>query len=66
MGARVKFSAGIVVAGLLAGTTAAAQAPEPGAAEASGLRRGEAMIMLDYQVIEVPDDEWIDLMGFPD
>jgi hypothetical protein len=64
MTARVRFSAGIFAIGMLAGATAAAQASDARAPEAGSLRRNEAMIVLDYQVLSVPGDEAIDLMGF--
>lgn len=64
MAASVAFSVSILAVGMLAGTTAAAQDTEPRAPEASSLRRSEAMIMLDYQLIGVPGDKPIDLMGF--
>ena len=70
----------LVVVGALTGADAAAQgAPstprpqaEPATAETAGaagpershLGRAEAMIMLDYQVIPVPQEPAIDLMGF--
>jgi hypothetical protein len=64
MAARSKYSIGILVAGVLTAVTAAAQETDARAAEDSSLRRTEALIMLDYQVIRVPGDKPIDLMGF--
>ena len=67
MAARVRSSLGTLIAGMLVGASVAGQEADPQvpqAPEASGLRRAEAMIVLDYQVIRVPDDEPIDLMGF--
>jgi hypothetical protein len=58
---------GTFVVSLLASATAAAQrsetqdSPVP---ETAGLRRNEAMILLDYQVLRVVGDKPIDLMGF--
>jgi hypothetical protein len=70
---------GIFIVGMLTAATAAGQAAggesAAGAAagpadasgarvaEPSGLRRNEGMVVLDYQVIAVPGDEPIDLMG---
>lgn len=48
---------------LLAGTTAAQTTSAPAQAE-ERLRSNEALLMLDYQVIKVPGDAPIDLMGF--
>ena len=64
-----------LAASLLAGTAAAQTAPTPPAAPAAPdtpatapagerLRSNEALLMLDYQVIKVPGDAPIDLMGF--
>ena len=64
MAARVTFVAGIFVAGMLASATAAGQEPDSRAPDETSLRPSEAMIMLDYQVIRVPGDKPIDLMGF--
>jgi hypothetical protein len=64
MAASVKFTVAIFVAGLLTGPTAAAREPAARAPEETSLRPSEAMIMLDYQVIRVPGDKPIDLMGF--
>jgi hypothetical protein len=52
-----------LVAGLLAGTSSAQGS---GAADpaSDGLRSHEALLMLDYQVIKVPGDLPIDLLGF--
>ena len=44
--------------------TAAEQEPKTRGPEETSLRPSEAMIMLDYQVIRVPGDKPIDLMGF--
>jgi hypothetical protein len=46
----------------LAGAAAAAQGVEAPAGD--GLRTNEALLMLDYQVIKVPGDAPLDLMGF--
>jgi hypothetical protein len=48
---------------LLAGTSAAQGADTPAPA-GDGLRTNEALLTLDYQVIKVPGDAPIDLMGF--
>jgi hypothetical protein len=63
MPARVNLSAGIFLAGLLAGATAVAQNSDAHAPEDSALRRNEAMILLDYQVVRVAGDKPIDLAG---
>ncbi len=57
----------VFIAGLLSGVTVAAQetnSPRPDEPDEHSLRRSEAMVMLDYQVIRVPGDKPIDLMGF--
>jgi hypothetical protein len=64
MAGSVKFSVGIFVVGVLTSATAAAQEPSSRVPEETSLRPSEAMIMLDYQVIRVPGDKPIDLMGF--
>jgi hypothetical protein len=64
MAARVNISGGILVASLLLGATASAQQPDVRAPEAPALRRNEAMVLLDYQVLRVKGDKPIDLMGF--
>jgi hypothetical protein len=68
MAARVKISAGVLVAGslmgVLASTTAFAQPSNAAPPEAPALRNNEAMVMLDYQVLRVKGDAPIDLMGF--
>ncbi len=48
----------------LAGALLAGTATTGGAAEGSGLQANEALLTLDYQVIKVPGDLDIDLMGF--
>jgi hypothetical protein len=48
---------------LLAGTAASQTTPAPAPAD-ERLRSNEALLMLDYQVIKVPGDAPIDLMGF--
>jgi hypothetical protein len=55
--------AAIAIAGALAAAAACAQQVEGLAAADRSLRRNDAMIMLDYQVIRVPGDKPIDLMG---
>lgn len=52
-----------LVAALVAGP-AAAQAQVAAAPAGSELRPSDAMLMLDYQVIDVPGDAPIDLLGF--
>ena len=64
MAANVKFSAGLLLAGLLANGSAVAQKSDAPAPEAPGLRLNEAIVLLDYQVIRVAGDVPIDLMGF--
>ena len=64
MAARVSFTAGILLAGLLASTPAIAQKSDAPAPEEPRLRLNAAMILLDYQVIRVAGDKPIDLMGF--
>ena len=64
MSTRISFSAAILVAGLLASATAAAQTRELPAPEEPRLRLNEAIVLLDYQVIRVNGDAPIDLMGF--
>ncbi len=64
MAARVGISVGMLVVGLLAGATAAAQKPDSQVPEAAGLRPNEALILMDYQVLRVVGDQSIDLMGF--
>jgi len=54
----------LLVMGLLACATAAAQKPDPPAPEASALRPEQGMILLDYQVLRVAGDKPIDLVGF--
>jgi hypothetical protein len=61
---RRRVSAGMVVLGMLAGATAAGQESTARAPEETSLRANQAMIVLDYQVIRVPGDKPIDLMGF--
>ena len=53
-----------LLAGMLAASTAAAQQSDGPAPESPALRRNEAMILLDYQVLKVKGDKPIDLMGF--
>ena len=50
--------------GLLAGATVAAQQSDVRAPEAPALRRNQAMILMDYQILHVKGDKPIDLMGF--
>ena len=64
MAAHMSFSAGILLAGLLASATALAQTSDAPQPEGSGLRLDQAMVLLDYQVIRVSGDKPIDLMGF--
>ena len=64
MSARISSSAGILLAGLLAGATVGAQQLDLPLREEPSLRLNEAIILLDYQVIRVTGDEPIDLMGF--
>jgi hypothetical protein len=80
MAPRTSISAGILVAGLVAGlsggtraaaqTTEQAPGPSPKAradqrtAGAGGLRQNEGLVLLDYQSIRVKGDQPIDLMGF--
>lgn len=64
MAARVKFSAGLFLLGVLSCAAAGAQKSDAQAPEASALRLNESMIMLDYQVVRVVGDKPIDLMGF--
>jgi hypothetical protein len=64
MAARDSITLGIFAVGLLAGATAAAQRPDSRAPQAPVLRTNQSMILLDYQVIGVPGDKPIDLMGF--
>jgi len=59
MATSVNLSLGMCFAGLLASATAGAQQ-----AEAPRLRSNDALILMDYQVIRVPGDQAIDLMGF--
>lgn len=46
------------------GLTAAAQQTEPTSTPAPALRANAALLLLDYQVIRVPGDQPIDLLGF--
>ena len=64
MATRVSFSAGVLLAALLASATAVAQKSDATAPEESGLRLNRAMLLLDYQVVRVAGDAPIDLMGF--
>ena len=64
MAASVRFSAGILLAGLLANGSAVAQKSDAPAQDAPGLRLNEAIVLLDYQVMRVVGDAPIDLMGF--
>lgn len=52
-----------LAAGLMVGASAAQGAAEPAPA-GDGFRLNEALLTLDYQVIDVPGDAPIDLMGF--
>jgi hypothetical protein len=54
----------MLAAGLLTCATACAQQAATPAPAAPGLRANQALILLDYQVIRVPGDKPIDLMGF--
>lgn len=63
MASRVPHATIALAAGLLA-ATAAAQGSETPAPAGDGLRSNEALLMLDYQVIKVPGDAPLDLMGF--
>lgn len=54
----------IVLASALLAAAAAATGPEAPAPAGEGMRSNEALLMLDYQVIQVPGDAPIDLMGF--
>jgi hypothetical protein len=58
---RIVASSIALATGLLAGT-AAAQGPASPAGEP--MKTNEALLMLDYQVIKVPGDAPLDLMGF--
>lgn len=58
------FHAAIGLAAGLLAATAAAQTPQAPAPAGDGLRTNEALLMLDYQVIQVPGDAPLDLMGF--
>ena len=64
MSVRIGFSAGILLAGLLASGMAAAQKADAPAPESTRLVMNEALVLVDYQVIRVVGDEPIDLMGF--
>ncbi len=54
----------IGLASCLLACACAAQDSSPPAPGSGGLRVNEALLMLDYQVIKVPGDAPIDLMGF--
>ena len=62
--ARLKRCVGMLLVGVLTGGTAAGQELGSSAPEKSDLHSYQAMVMLDYQVIRVPGDKPIDLMGF--
>lgn len=64
MAGRIKFSVVFFVVGMATGAVAAGQGLDSPTPQESGLLASEAMIMLDYQVIHVPGDKPIDLMGF--
>lgn len=64
MAARVRFSMGIFLVSMLSSVTAAEPEPKARVPEETSLRPSEAMLMLDYQVMRVPGDKPIDLMGF--
>lgn len=55
---------GTVLVGVLSRGTAAGQEAASQAPGKSELHSNQAMVMLDYQVIQVPGDKPIDLMGF--
>ena len=57
MAARLDIAGSFLVAGLVLQTGAGAQEP-------TALRRNEALLLLDYQVLRVRGDKPIDLMGF--
>lgn len=59
----VRYAAAWLSASLFV-STAAAQASEPATAETDALRITDGQLMLDYQVIKVPGDAPIDLLGF--
>lgn len=63
MSATDKFTAVFLVAGLFTGAPASGQEADRHVPDEPGLRPSDAMIMLDYQVIRVPGDKPIDLMG---
>jgi hypothetical protein len=63
MAPHIRISAIGLAAGLLA-SLAAAQDKAPTAAAEETFRTNEALLMLDYQIIKVPGDAPIDLMGF--
>jgi hypothetical protein len=64
MASRFNFSTGVLLVGLLAGAPVAAQPSTTRSPEELSLRPNQALILLDYQVIRVPGDKPIDLMGF--
>ena len=64
MATRFTISGATLVAGLLAGTSVAAQQSDARVPDAPALRANQAMILLDYQVVPVKGDKAIDLMGF--
>lgn len=58
------LKAAVLAAGLAACMGATAQAADPPPAGSGGLRREDALLILDYQVVKVAGDEPIDLVGF--
>ncbi len=64
MAARGKTFFGISALGWLTSLTAVAQQPDTAIPPAPALRANAALILLDYQVIRVPGDQPIDLLGF--
>ncbi len=64
MTARPDIIGTVLWAGLALQAGAWAQAADTDAGETSALRRNQALLVLDYQVLQVKGDEPIDLMGF--
>ena len=64
MDACFNTSCAILAAGLLAGSSVAAQPSDVPVVEAPALRSNQAMVLMDYQILQVKGDKPIDLTGF--
>lgn len=64
MAARFDITGPVVLASLVLPAGAWGQGSDASAPESTALRRNEALVLLDYQVLGVRGDKPIDLMGF--